>query len=163
MLPTMAVKFLRDGMDSANAVSNFNGHGQTSYNFFENSLNSILTEFPLPEDVSIHIKEETNFVNSVGHSDFASFKQDGTKVDDPVFPYGLRYEPNPMLDFPSDTYEVPIFEYMKSIPEDMAIYKVFAMDKPEELGGQEMHIANIVLKSKLETSLWGDKYMYFRH
>lgn len=42
MVPTIAVKFLRDGIDSANAVANMNVEGQASYDFFESSLNSIV-------------------------------------------------------------------------------------------------------------------------
>lgn len=38
MLPSMALKFLRDGVDSANAFGNLNIIGQQSYNFFESSL-----------------------------------------------------------------------------------------------------------------------------
>jgi len=44
MNPTIALKFLRDGVISANAVANHNVEGQLSYNFFENSLHSNLGE-----------------------------------------------------------------------------------------------------------------------
>ena len=37
------------------------------------------------------------------------------------------------------------------------------MDAPEELGGTETKIAEIVTASELTTSNWGDEKMYFRH
>lgn len=46
MNPTIALKFLRDGVDSANAFGNLNFMGQFSYNFFESSLSSILKGEP---------------------------------------------------------------------------------------------------------------------
>ena len=95
MNPTIAVKFLRDGIDSANAVANRNNVGQVGYNYFENSLNSILIDEMAPEvvlddPVNLHIKPTTNFVVSVGHADFSQYRQDGSKVQNPVFPYSLR-------------------------------------------------------------------------
>ena len=141
MNPTIAIKFLRDGIDSANAVANRNNVGQVGYDFFENSLHSILIDEMAPEvilddPVNLHIKPTTNFVVSVGHADFSQYREDGSKVENPVFPYSLRYEPNEQLSFPADTYEVSIFEQMKNVPEGL-LYKVFAMDKPVELGGEE--------------------------
>jgi len=43
------------------------------------------------------------------------------------------------------------------------LYTVFALDKPSSLGGKEMEIGEIVLRSKMHTSMWGDTHMYFRH
>jgi len=37
------------------------------------------------------------------------------------------------------------------------------MDKPTELGGTETKIAEIITRSELTTSNWGDEHMYFRH
>ena len=49
------------------------------------------------------------------------------------------------------------------IEPETVLYKVWARDKPVSLGGSEDLIAEIVLKTPLRTSLWGDKNMYFRH
>ena len=73
MHSTMGLKFLRDGMDSANVVANENfAGGHFSYNFFEPSLTTVLLaeegqleKFPLAEDiVSVAIKPTTIFVHS---------------------------------------------------------------------------------------------------
>ena len=42
-------------------------------------------------------------------------------------------------------------------------YQVFAIDKPEELGGEESMIGELVLTSNLTTSKWGDTGLFFRH
>ena len=37
------------------------------------------------------------------------------------------------------------------------------MDKPYELGGTEMMIAQIVTRSEMTTSNWGDNKLFIRH
>ena len=46
--PGFGIKFLRDGMDSADGVAMFSFDGQPSYNFFENRWSTMLNE-PLNE------------------------------------------------------------------------------------------------------------------
>jgi len=40
MSPAMSIKFLRDGVDSANIVALVSFDGQQSLNFFENSMSN---------------------------------------------------------------------------------------------------------------------------
>ena len=107
MNPTIAVKLLRDGMDSANAFGNMSIYGQASYNFFAGSLNSHVTNdnenipfdrFTNPNQ--LNSVAATPFTLSVGHSDMATFTQNGERVSDPVFPFTLRYEPADDFGFP---------------------------------------------------------------
>jgi hypothetical protein len=53
MQPSIAVKFLRNGIDSANALGNLNQFGQKSYNFFESSLSSIILDDTSDEDFQV--------------------------------------------------------------------------------------------------------------
>lgn len=105
MNPTIALKFLRDQTLSANAVANHNIAGQTSYNFFENSLHSNLGESTenvienLNQNVARTMWSSSQFVASTGISDMALYDQCGAEVYDPVFPYSLRYEPNQDLSY----------------------------------------------------------------
>ena len=141
MLPTISLKFMRDQMDSANAFGNKSFFGQTSYNFFENSLLSNLKEAVdsvTPADLKpFHhkVRPETNFPNSVGHSEFASYRQDGEKVESPVFPFSLRFEPNGQLSYEDEQYEVSLFDRLKAIEPNTMLYRVWARDKPASLGG----------------------------
>ena len=50
-----------------------------------------------------------------------------------------------------------------SIPSGTVLYKVFALDKPVELGGSETEIAELVLTSSPTTTRWGDQHLFFRH
>ena len=45
----------------------------------------------------------------------------------------------------------------------MPILKVYAWDAPEQLGGKRVQIAEIILKTKLYTSLAGDSRLFFQH
>ena len=66
------------------------------------------------------------------------------------------------MEFP-DTYAAPVHEQLGNVPVGITLYKVYAMNAPAELGGQETHIANIVLTSELTTSSWADSSLFFRH
>ena len=161
--PTIAVKMLRDHIDSANALANFGTDpGLFSYNFFDGDLvSNINAERPAKLLILSHkLKEATDFTRTVGHFDFAKFEQDGTEVDEPQFPFQLRYEPTGDINFPADTYDITLFEQFSKIEAESVLYKVFAMDKPN---GTEKHIANVVLEGQLVTSKWADEKMFFRH
>lgn len=56
-----------------------------------------------------------------------------------------------------------MFEHLSGIVEGTILYKVYAKDAPTSLGGQELLIGEIVLRSDLVTSKWGDEHMFFRH
>lgn len=65
--------------------------------------------------------------------------------------------------FPVETYNRTIYEYLQDIPADSVLYRVYALEKPEELGGEWQEIACLVTRSILVTSYWGDRSMKFRH
>jgi len=56
-----------------------------------------------------------------------------------------------------------VFERMLEIPEGTVLYTVYARDRPSTLGGVETAIGEIVSRSQLKRSMWGDTHMYFRH
>jgi hypothetical protein len=92
----------------------------------------------------------------------ASITQEGV-AEDPVFPWKLRFEPTGEFGMPSDTYDVPFEHYLTTIPADSTLFKIYAMDQPEELGGTETLIAHLVTDSLMVTSYWGDEHMFFSH
>jgi len=71
-------------------------------------------------------------------------------------------QPTGEIDF-SDEYVRPFTEELKSIPADTVLYNILALDQPEELGGVEAQIGQLVLRSEMITSLWGDQWLYIRH
>ena len=161
--PGMGLKFLRDGVDSANLVAMFSVDGQPSFNFFENDWNTIIpTAGVALLPVALKFYTATAWIQVCGLSDMASHTQDGTAADTPVFPFRLRFEPSGQVEFPSDTYEDYRVQ-LSTIQAGTTLFKVHAMDAPEELGGQEIYIGDIVTDSEMTTSNFGDEHLFFRH
>jgi hypothetical protein len=106
---------------------------------------------------------QTNFIASLGNSDMALYTQEGVKVAAPIFPYSIRYQPNPALSYHDPEYTMTVFDRMRAIPTGTVLYEVWARNKPSTLGGVERKIAEIVTKSEFTPSMWGDTRMYFRH
>lgn len=67
-----------------------------------------------------------------------------------MFPFSLRFQPDESVsslfpkDLPSGGY-MSFVDQLKSVPGDSNLYKVFAMDQPNELGGTESYIGDIVM------------------
>ena len=79
-----------------------------------------------------------------------------------VFPYRLRFHPTGKISFP-DHYTRHYTEDLITIQEGSILYQVFALEKPEQMEGVEMHIGNLVMVSNMVTSWWGDRKLFFRH
>jgi len=161
----MGVKFLRDGIDSANFVAMFGVDGQNSLNFFGNDWSN---HIPTPTDktlipLALRFKTATDYIQTVGLSDMAMATQDGTFENPIVFPWSLRFEPTGEFSMPADTYPVKFEDFMQTIPSGSTLFNIYATDKPTELGGTEHLIAKFVTASNMVTSFWGDDHMFFRH
>ena len=96
----------------------------------------------------------------------ARYDQQGNEVSAPtVFPWKLRFANNGAISFPA-TVSAGYRDYtqdLASIPSGTKIFDIYAMDQPEELGGTEKLIGQMVSSSELTTSNWGDEHLYFRH
>ena len=90
------------------------------------------------------------------------YDQNGAEVSTPSFPFSLNFVPTGDISFP-DEYVQPFTADLMTIPTGAILYKVFALDRPVELGGTESQIAELVLSSPLTTSRWGDRHLFFRH
>ena len=167
LTPGMGIKLLRDGMDSANFVCMFSVDGQDDLNFFANDF---VNHIPDPRSIALlplqaRFATATNFIQTVGLSEMASYTQDGQKESEVVFPWSLRFVPGGEYNFPSTVADgyTNFLDDLSSITADSVLYEVYAMDKPTELGGTEMKIASIVTSTDMTTSNWGDEKMYIRH
>jgi len=161
--PGMGLKCLRDGIDSANFVAMWSVNGQDSWNFFKNDFTTHIGAAGLElVPLALKFSEATNYVQQVGLSDMAAFSEDGTPAAATLMPFMLRFKPSGEVSFP-DEYVNDWLEDLMSVPVGTVLYTIWAMDKPEELGGVETHIADLVLTSELTTTNWGDKHMFFRH
>merc|ERR1712025_1341082 len=162
--PGMGLKFLRDGMDSANLVAMYGVDGQDSWNFFQNDFTNHIGPAEGRDLIPLEIKfsKATNYISEVGLSNWGQYGESGTPVADPKFPFMLRFHPTGEFMF-SEDYVRPFTEDLTSIPAGSTLYEVWALDNPVELGGVEKHIADLVLTSDMITSLWGDSHLFFRH
>ena len=161
--PGLGLKFLRDGMDSANLVAMYSVDGQESWNFFKNDFTNHIPAGGIALlPVSLKFAEATMYIQEVALSDWAMYDEAGIPVSSAVFPYSLRFHPTGDIMF-SDTYVRPHTEDLVTIPNGSTLYEVYAMDQPEELGGTEVHIADLVMVSDMITSSWGDQHLFFRH
>jgi len=162
--PGLGLKFLRDGIDSANLVAMYSVNGQESWNFFKNDFTTHIGPGGLDLlPLQVKFSEATNYVQYSALSNWGQYGEDGVEVTDSMlFPYMLRFKPSGEINFP-DEYVNDWLDDLKSIPQGTTLYQVWAFDKPEELDGVETHIADLVLTSEMTTSVWGDKHLFFRH
>jgi hypothetical protein len=169
LAPGMGLKFLRSGADSANLVAMFSVDGQPNdWNFFSNSfVNHIpAATTTAPKALSAKFAGETKYIQEVGLSDMSAIDENGTKVASPVFPFSLRYEPHSDVHTLFPTKLVKPMSYMtqlQTVPANSRLYKVYAFDKPAQLGGKESLIGTLQLDGSLTQSRWGDDTFYIRH
>jgi len=87
--PGMGLKFLRDGMDSANLVAMYSVDGQESWNFFKNDFSNHIPSlsFALRTTLGLKFSSATRNIRQVGISDWGKFGQDGVEEKVLSFPY----------------------------------------------------------------------------
>ena len=171
LAPGMGLKFLRNGIDSANLVAMFSVDGQPGdWNFFSNDFSN---HIPTPKSsftgdlLAKKFATATPFIQEVGLEDFSRLSQDGLEAEGLTMPFLLRFEPHSDVKnlFPVDAPSDPMayIEQLKSVPANSTLYKVYGMTAPKELGGTEVYIGDLVLEGNLITSKWGDENLFIRH
>ena len=102
LTPTLAIKFLRDGMESVNHLANTNFEPSSSWNFFAQDFLShipLFTDECAQDSIEAKFAETTRRVGSVGLAEFARFNTDGSRIadDDMEFPFEITFVPNQAL------------------------------------------------------------------
>ena len=115
LAPGLGLKFVRDGMDSANLVSMFGVDGQDSWNFFKNDWSN---QIPDPKSKSLlpllnHFHTYTDYIQAVGLSEWAMHDQNGKEEANPVFPFKLRFAPSQDLQWSDDYTKDPISQLIE--------------------------------------------------
>ena len=94
--PGFGIKFLRDGMDSADTVTMFSFDGQPSFNYFANRWSTHLNE-PLNtcarETIGKKLAETTDHIGAMSVMDWGKYTEEGKEEDDPLHPFILEFEP----------------------------------------------------------------------
>ena len=186
LLPSLAIKFLIDYKKSENLFGMPNltglyedeetGDMEPSWDFFKAPMKNRVDRFTEEcelDTVEWKMREANPFpyVTSVVRP--AAMATDGEVLDTEDrggafrFPYQLEYEGT--HNFPNDSeewwYERLKEHYNEKFEdgEEVTVLKVFGWDAPEALDGQRVHMADIILKTPLYTSLAGDSRLFFQH
>ena len=156
--PGHGVKFLRDGMASANWFAMFAFDGQPSFNFFKNRWSNILKEMDndcARESIGKHLAEVTDHTGAMSVMELAEFDQFGKKEPHPHWPFQIDVEPYDVYGW-TDKYQNDFHEQLQVVPKDTAMFRVYGYDCPPELGDYECperHIGWLVSRSKTTPSL----------
>lgn len=179
--PNLAVKCLRDGVESANMqfIWQLDGYAvlpegaKTSCSYFEAPL---CNHLPLRDNVSMTLKD--TFVTAfdsvdphsmlLGVSQMATHKQDGSEVGKPNFPFALVLNPAPALNqvgcvFENYTSQLLNLEVAGS---GQVLYEIHAVRDPAVDGpdaGTLQHIGSLVMDTPFTSSTFGDTELFFRH
>ena len=167
LVPSLAVKLLRDGVDSGNTVGNAPPL-YDNYHFFENDIvtNILSLDEIYDENSLMRGRDASRFFGSVGHSNLASHDQDGQLVENPIFPFSMRFEVNPELKYEDTEYKETFQDQLAKIDYPTRLFSVYARSAPENQPGEtvdEQLIGYVNLESQLVTSKFADEKMFFRH
>ena len=120
----------------------------------------------------------TPYIETLSMKDFGSIDESGKVEEKPVYPFEVIFKPTNgikdlfpnKLDITKECYQkdmcfdkgIPAFwKQLATVPEDINLYTIYALEKPKELGGKEELIGTLVLDGKLYTSKWGDETLFF--
>jgi len=136
MKPGISLKFLRDGMASANTVAMYSPLGQPDqWNFFEHEFYNHVPSVKNTKIAAVLYKSSgvTDWVYAVGSSDIAQYTESGYKIDNPVFPFKLDFVPNPTIKsmFSNDFKGyMNYLDQLKAVPAGSVLYKVYGWTAP---------------------------------
>ena len=162
-IPGMGIKFLRNGIHSANTVAMFSVNGQNSWNFFKNEFSN---HVPPAKGVELFLlnrkfSEATSYTTQVGLLDMAKFDEFGRYYSNPVFPYKLIFKPTEQAtSLFTDHFSKTFTSQLKKISTGFHLYDLFVMDSPNS---PQINLGKLVVKEQFVTSKWGDKNLWFRH
>jgi len=162
--PAGEIKFLRDGMASANIHTAFAVDGQPSFNFFKNRWTNVLRQSEnecTRETLQKWQATATDYVGSYSLMELALYDEQGNEEYEPHWPYMIELEPYDVYGW-TDAYQNDFHDQLQVIKPNVSMFKVMAYDEPPELGGKESLIGHIVSRSETVTSLWGDKNLFFQ-
>ena len=180
--PSFAIKFLRDGVWSANQFGMVAFEPQGTWNFWENDFQSHLPEHDGtcgPQSFAKFNAAAFTTIFQTGSVDMANYEQDGTAVETAKFPYYIRFKPN--TDLPATVFSSTTtwFEQLQGdkIPAGTKLFDVLGLADMPTCSGRDCEpvnpcdhtdeeltkIGEIHSRTEFTQSLWGDEGLYFRH
>lgn len=180
--PGLALKLFVDGRPSANLSALYSLDGQgAEQNIFAHTLTTAVDEAASLSGKfsSLLFRRVSRYPRRLAVSDFAAFRQDGTRETKPVAPFQIFFRP--LLGAESAAKENSVSggfrEQLDQAPVDAKVYEVLAASfsdyghPPEEileLGNKETDaraavIGHLTLKSIFLASAYGDDWLFFKH
>ena len=164
-VPGIGFKFFRSHVPSANFVAMHFLSTWDTFNWFKYPLTNHLSEKNLPAAQQLLAKKfgtVSDWATFVGLSDFASFTEDGTKEENPVFPYQLVFEPNRDLTakYTDEFQKSYIDMFENDIKKGTELYTIIAIPGPDE---PSVVIGTVVTTSDFTASVYGDTKMFLKH
>ena len=169
-----AIKFLRSGTNSGNALFHYVTLPTDNFNFFGFQMsNHIIVSSPtagtplsrLLASVMTGVKycETKSCVTKVGISDLSLADQDGNFEEHPDFPYKIDLYPNTEIAFKSErpTSMKEFLGQFESLPKGTKLYTMKAMQNPDDQDG--FLLGELVTTEQCVSSYFGDTRMHFRH
>ena len=173
LTPSVAVKFLRDGMKSANILAQPSFKNSGSWNFMKEPFKTRVEMFdPAVDKIEVATIEKkllggSNNPYLVAVRESFEYNQDGSEVPAEEIgwiPYQVEFE-SEHYQFSDTRTGTPWYEQLMSITADpeRPLLTVYALTAPLQLNGERVKIGSIELDSQLTTSVFGDERLYFQH
>jgi hypothetical protein len=171
--PGIALKFIRDGVPSANVFAMYSLEGQTSFNLFEHDLtNHVPMLNPKTAPLALRLLQKafekaSKWPTFLGSKPMAQYDQAGTYFnDDKVnYPFRLVFHPvtavhqTGMSSAPSNDDQY----FVKALQDKFfgPLYTVYAQDSPDS--DQLVLIGQLNQRTAFTGSQYGDKDLFFQH
>jgi len=170
--PGIALKFMRDGVPSANVFAMYSLLGQSNnFNFFKHDLSSHVPDLPSDAPTALQLirwkfSTASAFPVFLGLNGIAAYDESGDNSSKLAFPFRLHFHPNTTLhNLLPDTWTGTDFEdqIIKIIypAENFHLYDVYAQDTP--YGDDLQLIGKVYSKAPVTRSKFGDKGLFYEH
>jgi len=169
--PGIALKCLRNGVPSANLFAMYSLNGQDSWNFFKHDFTNHVPDLSSSAGIVLQklrqrFADASNFPVMIGLSDLAVYYDNGTTVQNPVFPFRIIFHPfnswhtfYPDAPPSSGTFDQQLASTLKPSP----LYQIYAQLEPDDDMSKFIQIGQLDLTSTATTSNFADTLMFFQH
>ena len=162
--PGMSLKFLRDGLPSANLLAMFGVNGFPSWNFFFKDFSNHIpgAQGLALKALACKFSQATKYIQTIGLKDLAAWNEKGEDRRGALtFPFKLIFRPTSQVNtlFP-DTFEAKYTDQLKTIKSGTVLYDVYALPTPD---GDEVKFGSLRTTSPFVSSHWGDEKLWFQH
>merc|ERR1712166_166916 len=134
------------------------------YDFFESTFSNHVA----PDDALVQLgkfQQASGCIDMVGLSDACTYTQAGEKVDEPVFPFEVWFEPTGSVSFADQKKSnADLLAELSGIPDGTEIFSVHAFASPaDKKEGKQITLGTLTSTGTCHQSVFGDLDLFFRH